>query len=149
MAAARRREKLSVSKRAAQKFDMQRFDLRKLNNAEVKEQYGVKISNRFAALENLDDNVDINRAWENTKGKFKIPAKEGLGHYELTQNKPWFEEECSKLLHKRKQDKLQWLQNCSQMKIICSSEAEIVIEKSKRYKSPGIDQIPAQDPQMY
>jgi hypothetical protein len=35
---------------------------------EVKEKYQVNISNRFAALENLDggggdDDVDINRAW--------------------------------------------------------------------------------------
>jgi hypothetical protein len=33
---AKLRERLSVSKRAALKFDMQRFDLRKLNNAEVR-----------------------------------------------------------------------------------------------------------------
>jgi hypothetical protein len=37
------RWRLSVSKQAAQKFEMQRFDLRKLNSAEVKEQYQVKI----------------------------------------------------------------------------------------------------------
>jgi hypothetical protein len=65
------RERLSVSKRVAQKFDMQRFDLRKLNDAEVKEQYQVKITNRFAALENVDDNVDMNKAWENIKRKYK------------------------------------------------------------------------------
>jgi hypothetical protein len=41
------REKLLVSKRVTQKFDMQRFYLKKLNDAEVKEQYQVKISNRF------------------------------------------------------------------------------------------------------
>jgi hypothetical protein len=29
-----------------------------------KEQYQVTIKNKFAALENLDDNADINRAWE-------------------------------------------------------------------------------------
>jgi uncharacterized metal-binding protein YceD (DUF177 family) len=29
---------------------------------EVKEQHQLKISNRFAALENLDDNVDIESA---------------------------------------------------------------------------------------
>jgi hypothetical protein len=34
---------------------MQRCDLTKLNNAEVKEHTQVKISNRFAALDNLDD----------------------------------------------------------------------------------------------
>jgi hypothetical protein len=42
-------------------------DLRELNDAEVKEQYQVKMSNRFAALENLDDNMNINMAWENTR----------------------------------------------------------------------------------
>jgi hypothetical protein len=41
---------------------MQRFDLRKLNVAEVKEQYQVKITNKFAALESSDDNVDMNTA---------------------------------------------------------------------------------------
>jgi hypothetical protein len=61
------RERLSVSKRVALKFDMQSFDLRKLNDAEVKEQYQVKITNRFAALENFDDNVNMNRAWENIR----------------------------------------------------------------------------------
>jgi hypothetical protein len=60
--AAKLRERLSVSKRVAQKCDMQRLDLRKLNDAEVKEQYQVKITNRFAASENFDENVDMNRA---------------------------------------------------------------------------------------
>jgi hypothetical protein len=42
---------------------MERFDLKKLNDMEIKEPYQAKISNRFAALENLDDkDVDINRA---------------------------------------------------------------------------------------
>jgi arginine utilization protein RocB len=46
------KERLSVSKRPAQKFDMERFNLRKLNDMKVKEQYQVKIPNRFAAVEN-------------------------------------------------------------------------------------------------
>jgi hypothetical protein len=46
------RETLSLSKLATRYFDMQRFDLRKLNDAEIKEQCQVKFSNRFAALEN-------------------------------------------------------------------------------------------------
>jgi hypothetical protein len=50
---------------------MQRFDHRKLNDAEVKEQYQVKITNRFAALENFDDNVDMNTAWENVTENIK------------------------------------------------------------------------------
>jgi hypothetical protein len=43
LVAAKFRERLSVSKRVAQMFEMQRFDLRKLDDAEVKEKCQVKI----------------------------------------------------------------------------------------------------------
>jgi hypothetical protein len=45
------RQTLSV---AVQKFDMERFDLKKLRNMGVEEEYPVKISTTHAALENLD-----------------------------------------------------------------------------------------------
>jgi hypothetical protein len=37
---------------------MERFNLKKLSEVEGKERYCVEISNRFAALENLDTDVD-------------------------------------------------------------------------------------------
>jgi hypothetical protein len=40
----------------------ERFNLRKLNELEVMKEYQIEISNRFAALENLSDREDINRA---------------------------------------------------------------------------------------
>jgi hypothetical protein len=43
---------------------MKRLNLKKLNEVEDKEQYRVEMSNRFAALEKIDDNADINRAWK-------------------------------------------------------------------------------------
>jgi hypothetical protein len=43
---------------------MERFNIKKLNEVEGKEQYRVEISNRFAVFENIDTEVDINRAWE-------------------------------------------------------------------------------------
>jgi hypothetical protein len=47
---------------------MERFNLKKVNDGEVKEQYQVKISHRFAALENLDaDDVDTYRALESIR----------------------------------------------------------------------------------
>jgi hypothetical protein len=36
---------------------MERFNLKKLNEVDSKEQYRVDISNRFVALENLDTEV--------------------------------------------------------------------------------------------
>jgi hypothetical protein len=47
------RERLAVRKQAAQKFDGERFNLRKLNDQEVRKQYQIEITNRFAALENV------------------------------------------------------------------------------------------------
>jgi len=76
---AKLRERLAVTKKAAQKFDGERFNLRKLNELEVKEKYQIEIINRFAALENLDVDEDINRAWEIIKENIKTLAKESLG----------------------------------------------------------------------
>ena len=58
---------------------MERFNIRKLSELEVRKQYQIKISSRFVALENLWDNKDINRAWEHIKETIKSLAKESLG----------------------------------------------------------------------
>ena len=50
------RERLAVSKQAAQKFDGERFNIKKLNELEVRKQYQINISNRFATLETTSDN---------------------------------------------------------------------------------------------
>jgi len=73
---------------------VERFNLWKLSELEVRKQYQIKISNRFAALENLSDGEDIKRAWENIKENIKTSAKESLGLCKLKQQKPWFDEEC-------------------------------------------------------
>jgi hypothetical protein len=44
---------------------MECINLRKISELEVMKQYQVKISNRFAALENFNDKEEINRSWEN------------------------------------------------------------------------------------
>jgi len=86
------RERLAVSKQAAQKFDWERFNLRKLNELEVMKQYQIEITNRFAPLENLSGGKDINSAWKNVKENIKTLAKESLVLHELKQHKPWFDE---------------------------------------------------------
>jgi len=73
------RERLAVSKQAVEKFDMERFSLRKPNELEVRKQYQINISNRFATWENFSDS---------------------LGMYKLKQHKPWLDEECLCFLNK-------------------------------------------------
>jgi hypothetical protein len=50
---------------------LERFNLRKLNELEVRKQYQTEISSRFANLEYLNDGHFINRAWENIKENIK------------------------------------------------------------------------------
>jgi hypothetical protein len=82
------RERLALSKQAAKKCDVERFNLWRLNELVVRIQYQIKISNRFAALENLSDSEEINRAWEKFKKNIKISATDSLGLHELKQHKP-------------------------------------------------------------
>ncbi|PNF34643.1 hypothetical protein B7P43_G05860 [Cryptotermes secundus] len=142
-------ERLVVSKQTTHRVHMERFNLKKLNEVDVKERYCVEISNRFAALENLDTEVDVNEAWESIRENIKMSAKESLGYYELKKHKSRFDEGCTKLLDQRKQAKLQWLQDPSELNgynlnMKPDIEVETAIAKPKRYKSPGSDQIPAE-----
>jgi antibiotic biosynthesis monooxygenase (ABM) superfamily enzyme len=87
----------------------------------VEEKYQIEISNRFAALESLDESFD-NNAWESIMENIKTSAKDNLGYQKLKHNKPWFDDECSKLIDQWKQAKLQWLKNQTKsMEIICKT----------------------------
>jgi hypothetical protein len=66
------RERLAVIKQTMHRFYMERFNLKKLKEEEMKSSIKVEVSNRFAALENPDAEVDINRAWDTIRiSKFK------------------------------------------------------------------------------
>jgi hypothetical protein len=69
------REGISVSKLARQNSDLETFDQKKLEDVEDKEKCQVEISNTFAALESLDESVDINNAWESIRENINNSAK--------------------------------------------------------------------------
>jgi hypothetical protein len=62
----------------------------------------VEIPNRFAALENLDESFDINSSWWSIRENTKISASENLWYHRLKFNKPWLDDECSKLIRQTK-----------------------------------------------
>ena len=107
------RERLAVNKQAAQKSDVERFHLRKLSEPEVTKQNQIKISNRFAALENVNDLTGLGK----TLKRIQTSGKEILGLYELKQHKPWFDEECLGFVEQRKQAKMQGLQDPNQSNV--------------------------------
>jgi hypothetical protein len=71
------RERLAMNKQRSHRFHMDRFNLKKLNEVEGKEQFRVEVSNRFAALDDSDTEVDtsINSAWETIRENIKNQTK--------------------------------------------------------------------------
>jgi hypothetical protein len=51
------RKRLAMNKQGSLSLHTERFNLKKLNDIEGKEQFRVEVSNRFAALEDLDIEV--------------------------------------------------------------------------------------------
>ena len=97
-------------------------------------------------MENLSDSEDINRTWENIKGNIKISAKESLGLYELKQNKPRFDDECSGVLDQRKHAKVQWLQDPKQRNVDNLNNVRLEAirhfrKKMKEYLKAKIDEL--------
>ena len=91
-------------------FDVDRVNFGHLNEVEVRKQYQIKISNRFAALENLGLGRTLKRI---SKPEFK----ESLDLNKLKQHKVWFDEECIGFLDQMKQAKMQWLQDPNQSNV--------------------------------
>jgi len=61
------RKRLAVNRKAVQKFDGERFNLKKLNELKLRKQYEIDVIYKFRTLQNLSDDEDINRASENIK----------------------------------------------------------------------------------
>ena len=135
------RERLTVDKQAAQNFDMESFNLRKLSELEVRKQYRIEISNSYAALESFSDREDMNRAWENIKETIKTSAKKSLGLHELKQLKPWFDEEWVRFLDQRKQAKVQWLQDPNKSKVDDPNTVRLEAGKQIRNKEKTIRKL--------
>jgi hypothetical protein len=110
---------------------MERFNLKKLHEAEGKQQYRVEVSSRLAVLEHFDTEMEINNsAWLINRETINISAKECLSYFKLKNHKPWFNEGCSKLVDERKQAKLLWLQDLSETN---GDNLKIVRHKASRY----------------
>jgi hypothetical protein len=63
----------------------------------------------------MDVEVEMNSAWDMIREDIEISAKESLGYFELKKHKPWFGKGCSELLDQRKEAKLQWLRDPSEI----------------------------------
>jgi hypothetical protein len=69
------RERFTVNKKRSHRFHMERFNFKKLKEAEGKEQFRVEVSIRSAALEDFDAEVKINSALKTIRENIDMTAK--------------------------------------------------------------------------
>jgi hypothetical protein len=86
----------------------------------------------FAALEDLDTEMEINIAWETIR-EYQNFSQKSLGYYDLKKHKPWFDEGCSELLGQRKWAKFQCLQDPSE--IIGDNLNNVRLEASRYFRN--------------
>jgi hypothetical protein len=134
------RERLAVSDQGAQRFDGERFNLKKLNLLKVRKQYQIEITNSFSSLENISDEKDINKVLGNIKENIETSAKDSLGLQELKHHKPWFDEECLGFLEQRKQAKMQWISDPSQRDLDNLNNVRRDASRHFRNKKKGISE---------
>jgi hypothetical protein len=108
------RERLAMSKPAAQKTDMERFDLKKLNEGKLKVP-GYNHKHVCTSRKIKENNGDFSRTWDSVRQNIGVSAQKCLGYCESKYRKTWFDEVCSKIADRRKQAKLQWLQDPSEV----------------------------------
>jgi hypothetical protein len=97
-------------------------------------------------LEKLDNDGDINRAWENIKESIQTSARESLWLHESKQHKSWFDEESLGSLDRRKQDKMQWVQDPSQSNVenlnkVRRDASRHLRNKKKAYMKARIEEL--------
>jgi hypothetical protein len=113
------RERLAVSRRPEQKTDTEKFNVKKLNEEDVKEQYQVAIRNKSVALENREDSGDINKAWDNNEENINILAQESIYYCESKCGKPCLRRNVQNWLIKGSSLNYSgWRTQVKQMKII-------------------------------
>jgi hypothetical protein len=93
---------------------VERFNLRKLSELEVRIQLSDRDFKQVRALENLSASDNINRASKNIQENIKTSAKDSLGLHELKQHMPWFDEDVYVFYIKGSRLKKQWVQDPSQ-----------------------------------
>ena len=139
------RERLAVNKQAAQKFALERFNLRKLSQLMFVKQYQIDISKRFAALEKLNDSDDINMTQENILENINTSNEQIPGLYKLKQHKPGLMKIVYDFRDQKKQAKTQWLR-CPTHNTVDNPknlrrEASRNFKKQKAYMKAKIDEL--------
>ena len=92
------------------------FDVDKLKNDQIRNNFQIKLTNHFQILDILEDQEDltmpnVNTEWKNTSETIKETAEEEIGYIAQQRKNHWFDEECEETTKARKMAYLATLQS--------------------------------------
>ena len=97
--------KLKLKRQTNKSNSRMKYDVNKLQNQETKKQFSLELKNRFAVLEALPGEPDLEQKWDNFNKAINQTAKNVLGTKKKNQ-KPWISGKSWKKVEERKQIKL-------------------------------------------
>ncbi|XP_046399915.1 craniofacial development protein 2-like [Ischnura elegans] len=98
------RQKVCKNRRDIHKTK-QKFDLKKLDNPNIRKEFMIKLSNRFQALEKEEED-SIEGKWKVIRDSIQEIGKEVVGFQNNRKNKKtWFNEDCRQMIEERKKAK--------------------------------------------
>ena len=105
------RERLSLNKTNGQLFGTKRLNVQGLIEGENGIKYAVEVTNRLAASKEIDESDDntVDKHWENVRDAIVKSAEATVGFCKRNKNKPWFDEECVKIVKVRNEARITWL----------------------------------------
>ena len=93
-----------------------RFDTERLKENDIKEEYQLELRNRFSVLaEERGEAEDVNQRWRDIEQAVKDVAEETIGYIEGTRRQHWFDDECRRAAHERKQARINHLQHVNDL----------------------------------
>ena len=70
----------------------------------------------FDALRTSNEDAgEVDDTWENITDNIKVAAGESIGYYQVKKKKPWFDDDGSNVVQRRKQAKFKFLQDPTQL----------------------------------
>ncbi|XP_068229077.1 uncharacterized protein [Palaemon carinicauda] len=105
--------KTKLSTRKSEQVEKRnRFDVEKLKEVAVKNNFQIKLANRFQMLEILDNDANgenVNTKWQAIEETVKTAAEGEVGYIQR-RNAHWYDNECREVVERRKQVRAKLLQ---------------------------------------
>ncbi|KYN34991.1 hypothetical protein ALC56_10679, partial [Trachymyrmex septentrionalis] len=105
------RERISLNKTNGQLFGTKRLNVQGLIEGENGIKYAAEVTNRLAASKEINESDDntVDKHWENVRDAIVKSAEATIGFCNRNKNKPWFDEECVKIIKVRNAARITWL----------------------------------------